>query len=49
MEAGMHIFVDTVFGSGGYRALSEARKEQVRANLANLKAALLGSSGFAPR
>jgi len=48
MEAGMHIFVDTVFGSGGYRALSEARKEQVRANLANLKAVLLGSSGFAP-
>ena len=47
MEAGMHIFVDTVFGSGGYRALSESRKEQVRANLANLKAALLGS-GFAP-
>ena len=47
MEAGMRIFVDTVFGSGGYRALSESRKEQVRANLANLKAALL-ESGFAP-
>ena len=28
MEAGMHIFVDTVFGSGGYRALSELLFDQ---------------------
>jgi pimeloyl-ACP methyl ester carboxylesterase len=47
LETGIRIFGDAVFGRGGYHRLSESRKEQVRANLSNVKAELLGP-GFAP-
>lgn len=45
MEAGVKAFGDAVFGKGGYDRFPESRKAQVRDNLANIKAELLGS-GF---
>ena len=47
MESGLRIFGEAVFGRGGYDRLRESRKAQVRDNLSNVKAELLGS-GFAP-
>lgn len=47
MESGLRIFGEAVFGRGGYDRLREGRKAQVRDNLSNVKAELLGS-GFAP-
>ena len=46
-EAAVRIFGNAVFGPGGYQNFSALRKKQVSANLANIKAELLGS-GFAP-
>jgi pimeloyl-ACP methyl ester carboxylesterase len=47
MEAGIRLFGDAVFGAGGYERLAAPRKAQVRDNLSNVKAELLGS-GFVP-
>lgn len=47
MEAGLRIFGDAVFGHGGFDRMHETRKAQVRDNLSNVKAELLGS-GFPP-
>lgn len=47
MEAGVRAFGDAVFGKGGYDRFPDSRKAQVRDNLANIKAELLGS-GFVP-
>lgn len=46
-ESGVHAFADAVFGKGGYDRFPESRKAQVRDNLSNIKAELLGS-GFVP-
>lgn len=46
-EAGVRIFGDAVFGPGGYARMPEGRRQQVRDNLSNIRAELLGS-GFAP-
>jgi non-heme chloroperoxidase len=44
-EAGVRIFGDAVFGAGGYGRLPESRMTQVRDNLTNVRAEVLGS-GF---
>lgn len=46
-EAAVRIFGDAVFGPGGFARMPEGRRQQVRNNLANVRAELLGS-GFAP-
>lgn len=46
-EAGIRVFGDAVFGPGGYERLPESRKAQVKDNLSNVKAELLGS-GLVP-
>jgi len=46
-ETGLRKYGDAVFGPGGFERLSESRKAQVRDNLSNVKAEVLGS-GFAP-
>jgi len=47
MESGVRAFGDAVFGKGGYDRFPELRRAQVRDNLANIKAEILGA-GFAP-
>ena len=47
LETGMRTFGDAVFGRGGFERLPESRKAQVRDNVSNVKAELLGS-GFVP-
>ncbi|MBW3565130.1 MAG: alpha/beta hydrolase [Acidobacteria bacterium] len=47
LEGGVRAFGDATFGRGGYDRLSDAQKAQVRDNLGNAKAELLGS-GFLP-
>lgn len=44
-EAAIETFGNAVLGGGGYEALSKARKAQVRDNIGNVEAELLGS-GF---
>lgn len=46
-ETGLRIFGDAVFGPGGFDRLPEARRDQVRDNVTNVRAEVLGS-GFAP-
>ena len=46
VETGLRKYGDAVFGPGGFERLSESRKAQVRDNLCNVKAEVLGS-GFA--
>lgn len=46
-EAAVRTFGDAVFGPGGFERMPESRRRQVRDNLTNIKAELLGS-GFAP-
>lgn len=46
-NAGVRAFGDAVFGRGGFDRFPESRKRQVRDNLSNVKAEVLGS-GFAP-
>jgi len=43
LELGVRTFGNAVFGPGGYNRLAEPRKTQVRDNLTNVKAELLGS------
>jgi pimeloyl-ACP methyl ester carboxylesterase len=47
LEKGAEIFGDAIFGKGGYSRLSESKKAQVRDNLGNVSAEILGS-GFLP-
>lgn len=47
MESGVRKFGEAVFGPGGYDRLPDDRKGQVRDNLSNVKAEVLGS-GLAP-
>ena len=47
LDRGMRIFGDAVFGSGGFDRLSDFRKTQVRDNLENIRAEMLGP-GFPP-
>lgn len=46
-EAAVRIFGDAVFGPGGYAHMPQGRRQQVRDNLSNISAEILGS-GFAP-
>jgi len=47
LEKGAEVFGDAIFGKGGYSRLPETRKAQVRDNLDNVCAEMLGS-GFLP-
>lgn len=46
-DAGVRTFGQAVFGKDGFERMPELQKEQVRANVSNIKAELLGS-GVAP-
>ncbi|MGW8248802.1 MAG: alpha/beta fold hydrolase [Acidiferrobacterales bacterium] len=46
IESGVHAFAGAVFGRGGYDRFTQMRKQQVNANLSNIRAEILGP-GFA--